>query len=422
MSSNSIVDLLNGASLDLAPYETIYKYFHTHPELSHLEKETADKLAALLSEHNAFEIHTRIGGYGFAAVMKNGPGSTVLLRADMDALPVEEKTGLPYASKKRMLDRDGIERPVMHACGHDMHITCLLGAAETLVKLRDAWSGTLVLVFQPEEERGTGAQAMVDGGLYDKVPVPDYVLGQHVMALKAGTVGSKVGIIMAAADSFKITLFGRGGHGSMPHMTVDPVMMAANLVVRLQNIVSREVNPSDLAVVTVGSIQAGHTENIIADYAEIGIDIRSVTSETREKILAGIRRILHAEYIASGASKEPVIVPTRHFPVTDNNKDMAHKLAKSFEEGFGDRFNADTARTNASEDVSILASSQGKPSIFWFFGGVEEKLWDETAKAGRLMEDIPSNHSPYFAPVIHPTLETGIRALCIAALTFLDRR
>lgn len=260
---------------------------------------------------------------------------------------------------------------------------------------------------------------MVNGGLYDKIPVPDYLLGQHVMSLPAGKVGSKVGTIMAAADSYKITLFGRGGHGSMPHMTIDPVLMASNLVVRLQNIVSREVDPSDMAVVTVGSLQVGHTENIIADRAEIGIDVRSVKKETREKVLASIRRIVHAEYIASGATKEPTIVQTRTFPTTDNDKGMAQRLAASFGAHFGDKFDADTPRVNASEDVSILATSEGKPSLFWFVGMQDHKLWEENERAGTIYENVPGNHSPFFAPVIQPTLKTGVDALCIAALTFL---
>lgn len=262
---------------------------------------------------------------------------------------------------------------------------------------------------------------MVDGGLYSKIPVPDIVLGQHVMAGRAGTVGSKVGTIMAAADSYKITLFGRGGHGSMPHMTIDPVLMASNLIVRVQNIVSREVDPSDMAVVTVGSLHVGNTENIISDRAEIGIDVRSVKKSTRDKVIASIERIVKAEYIASGATKEPIIVQTRTFPTTDNDKAIAQELAVEFGSYFGDSFNADTPRVNASEDVSILATSQGKPCVFWFWGGADQKLWDESEKAGTLYENVPGNHSAFFAPVIQPTMKTGIDAMCVAALTFLRK-
>jgi amidohydrolase len=290
-----------------------------------------------------------------------------------------------------------------------------------LTEIKDQWSGTLVLVFQPEEERGTGAQAMVKGGLYDKVPIPDLVLGQHVMALRAGKVGSKVGTIMAAADSYKITLFGRGGHGSMPHMTIDPTIMATNLILRLQNIVSREVDPSDMAVVTVGSLHIGHAENIISDRAEIGLDIRSIKKATRDKMIASIKRMIKAEHLASGATKEPTIEQTRTFPATDNDAELAAKLASSFSDHFGDAFDADTPRVNASEDVSILATSQGKPYVFWFWGGTDPKLWDENEKAGTMYENIPGNHSPFFAPVIQPTLKTGVETLCVAALTFLRK-
>lgn len=413
--------LLSTVPLDLAPYEDLYKHFHTHPELSNQEKATAETASAYLAKLDAFEIFTNIGGCGFAAVLRNGPGKTILLRTDMDGLPVKEETGLPYASTVQQTNLQGKQTPVMHACGHDMHMTCLLGAAEVLVALRDSWSGTLVLVFQPAEERGTGAKAMVDDGLYDKVPIPDYVLGQHLMPMRSGSVGCRPGIIMASADSYKVTLFGRGGHGSGPHRTIDPVMMASNLVVRLQNIVSREIDPSEMAVVTVGSLQAGHTENIIVDHAELGLDIRAVTPSVRDHIVSAIKRMIKAEFIASGAKKEPVMVQTRTFPVTDNNKEMAASLATSFTEHFGNSFDPDVPRVNVSEDVSILASSQGKPSVFWFFGGVEQTLWDEKVSAGSVQDEIPSNHSALFAPSIHPTMRTGIEALCVGALTFFEK-
>ncbi|KAF9887729.1 hypothetical protein FE257_009682 [Aspergillus nanangensis] len=420
MPSPTPSEILATNPIDLTPYEALYKHFHAHPELSKQEKATSAKAAAHLAELNAFEIHTHIGGYGLAGVLRNGPGKTVLLRADMDALPVKELTGLPYASTVTMADMNGDEKPAMHACGHDMHITCLLAAAETLVRTQSAWAGTLIVVFQPNEERGEGAQAMVDGGLYDKIPVPDYVFGQHVMRLRAGTVGSRPGTIMAAADSLKITLYGRGGHGSLPHQTVDPVLLAANVVVRLQGIVSREINPSDLAVVTVGSLQAGQVENVIPDRAELGIDFRSVNLETRGRIMAAIQRIVEAECLASGSPKPPVFTPTRQFPPTINDKPVAAELAGSFGEHFGDAFDADTPRTNVSEDFSILGTSQGRPCAFWFVGCIDPELWDEAESNDRL-EEIAGNHSALFAPVIQPTMKTGVDALCIAALTILRK-
>lgn len=214
--NSTLTDLLLATPINIAKYEALYKHFHEHPELSYLEAQTARTVADQLSQLQAFEITTNIGGHGLVGVLKNGPGKTILLRADMDALPILEATGLPYSSTVTMLDVEGVMRPVMHACGHDMHMTCLLAAAEILVELKQEWGGTLIVLFQPAEERGTGAKAMVDDGLYDKhkIPVPDFVLGQHVMAMRAGSVGSKVGTIMAGADSMKITLSGLGGHGS----------------------------------------------------------------------------------------------------------------------------------------------------------------------------------------------------------------
>ncbi|KAF1970453.1 metal-dependent amidase/aminoacylase/carboxypeptidase [Bimuria novae-zelandiae CBS 107.79] len=420
---SSISELLASKPLDLVPYEELYKQYHAHPELSNQEKETVATTAQHLSKLADLKITTNIGGHGLAGVFHNGDGPKVLLRADMDALPVKELTNLPYASTATQVSaRTGEEVPVMHACGHDMHITCLLAAAAHLSALRASWSGTLIVLFQPAEERGTGAQAMVSDGLYSKIPVPDYVLGQHVMALPAGRLGSRNGTIMAAADSFKVTVFGRGGHGSMPHRTIDPVMMASNIAVRLQNIVSRETDPSDMAVVTVGYLKGGHTENIIVDQAELGIDIRTINEETRERVIKSIKRIVHAEYIASGAEKEPTIEETRFFPQTYNDEGMEGKLASSFGNYFGDKFDPQIDRSNASEDVSILASSQGKPSLFWFFGGVDPEVWAQKEKEGRLFEDIPQNHSSYFAPVIQPTMKVGVDALCVAALTFLNRK
>ncbi|MCJ1259733.1 hypothetical protein MMC24_007572 [Lignoscripta atroalba] len=411
----SLGSLVSSNRPDLGPYETLYKHFHSHPELSLQEEQTAATAASHLRKLGVYDIHEHIGGHGFAAILKNGPGATVLLRADMDALPVEELTNLPYASKVTMKDTDGVTKPVMHACGHDMHVTCLLAAAELLANVKDgAWQGTLVLVFQPNEERAGGAQAMIDDGLYRRVPVPDVVLGQHVMPTPAGSVGTRVGTMMAAADSLNITFYGRGGHASMPNRTIDPVMMAAHTVVRLQTIVSREVNPSDMAVVTVGSMQAGKTENIIADRAEIKVNVRTIAQETRKQVLSSIKRIVKAESEASGAPKPPTIEETSSFPATVNDEDLTKMLSEAF--GWFSAFDPDLPRVNASEDFSILGTSQGKPCCFWMFGGVDQKTWDEAKKAGRLQEDIPVNHSPFFAPVIQPTMQTGVDALAMAAL------
>ena len=423
-SPPSIVRLLQEYGPETTSFEGAYKFFHSNPELSLLEENTA----GTISSHAAlssYKIYKSIGGHGLACVLDNGPGPKVLLRADIDALPVSEKTGLDYASTIRMVDSaDGIEKPVMHACGHDMHITCLLAAAKWLSsdEIMKRWAGTLILVFQPNEERAGGAQAMVNDDLYGKVPVPDVVLGQHVMPLRAGKVGLKKGTIMSAADSFKITLYGRGGHGSMPHICIDPVVLAANVVLRLQNIVSREVDPQESVVVTVGSLQAGETENIIAAEAVLRVNVRTQTTEIREKVLSAIRRIVEKECESSGCEKPPLIEETTRFPVTSNDADVTTKLSKNFGDVFGKNFFGELAPSNASEDVSILASSVGKPCCFWFFGGIDAEKWDKATKEGRIAQDIPVNHSAYFAPVVQPTLKVGTESLCAAALTFLGNR
>ncbi|KAL9102677.1 MAG: hypothetical protein Q9163_002199 [Psora crenata] len=418
--------------LDLGPYVTLYKDLHSNPDLSLQEKYASERASSHLQQLNRsalsdaashFSIHERIGGHGLAGVLHNGAGPTVLLRADMDALPVEEKTGLAYASTKRQVDvADGIEKPVMHACGHDVHVTCLLAAAEHLAQTLSTWSGTLIVLFQPNEERAGGAKAMVDDGLYNKIPIPDVVLGQHVMPQRAGIVTVRSGTMMAAADNFEITLFGRGGHASMPHQTIDPIVLASNVVLRLQGIISREVDPIEPGVLTVGSLQAGQTENIIADRAILKVNVRSQSEGTREKILKSMKRIVRAECEASGCTKEPLIKNTSRFPITVNDTEVTRKLKESFGAFFKEDFLPDQPAVNVSEDVSVLASSIGKPCCFWLFGGVEEKKWDQAEKEGKLMEDIPSNHSPYFAPVIEPTLEVGIKALCVGALTFLGTK
>ena len=408
---------------DLERYEALYKHFHCHPELSLQESQTASTIASHLDSLNAgYVLHKSIGGHGLAGILFNGLGSTVLLRADIDALPVLEQTGLPYTSKVTMKDTtDDVEKPVMHACGHDMHITCLLAAAEKLASIKSVWSGTLMVLFQPNEERAGGAQAMVDDGLYDKIPVPDIVLGQHVMPLRAGRVGNRHGRIMAAADSFKVTLFGRGGHGSMPHRCIDPIVLAANIVLRLQTIISREINPSEAAVVTVGSVQAGSAENVIADQAVLKINTRTTSPATRERLLASLRRIIIAECEASNSPKEPMIETTSSFPLTVNDSDIATHLESSFGEFFGEAFEPNTDASTGSEDVSILATSRQRPYNYWFIGGVDPDLWDRAESEGRIFEDVPANHSPFFAPVVQPTMTVGIQALCVGALSFLKR-
>ncbi|KAF1947302.1 metal-dependent amidase/aminoacylase/carboxypeptidase [Clathrospora elynae] len=419
----SISDIVKANSPDLASYEELYKWFHAHPELSFQERATAEAIVKHLRTFNAYEIYSSIGGHGIAAVFANGSGKTLLLRADIDALPVEERSGLAYASSARMKDVDGVEKPVMHACGHDMHITALLAAAETLVKCKGEWSGKLVLVFQPAEERAGGAQNMVDDGLYDKVPQPDVVVGAHVMPERAGVIGTKHGLIASSADRFQLRIEGRQAHASTPHRGIDPILQAASTIMRLQTIVSREVDPLDFAVVTVSAFHAGDAENIIPEEANLKIDVRAAQLQTRDRVLASVKRIIAAEATASANPKQPTLTPTTQFPLLFNDADVTNALEKSFSEHFGvgkHAYQNDIARLQGSEDFGILATAIGKPSCFFLYGGMDPQVYDNAVREGRLSEE-PGNHSPRFAPVVQPTLTVGMQGYVVAALTFLGK-
>lgn len=404
------------------PYEQLYKELHADPELSFCESETAKTIHKHLSRHapNGYHVQPDIGGHGLAATLENGNGPTILLRADTDALPVLEKTGLPYASTKRMKDHEGIEQPVMHACGHDMHITALLAAAELLFAARKEWAGTLVLIFQPAEEKGAGAQAMVDDGLYTRhaVPVPDVAIGAHVMPYRAGVIGTRVEVVASSADTYKVTLHGRGGHASQPHVTCDPVVMAAYATTRLQTLVGREINPLHPAVVTVASIQAGQAENIIAQSAVMKIDLRSSAEDVRKKLNDGVKRIIKAESMASNAPQEPDFEIIRTFPIAFNTIKETEMLHKTMQEHFGESYDDRLGPLGGSEDFPILGTSVEKPCVFWMYGGTDRDYYDTMKDEGRL-SDMPINHSAYYAPVIQPTLQTGIDGYSVSALTWL---
>ncbi|KAL2815414.1 hypothetical protein BDW59DRAFT_177666 [Aspergillus cavernicola] len=402
---------------DLGPYESVYRGLHSAPELSGQEKETS----LLASEHLKrleFEVYTNIGGYGVAGVLRNGPGPTVLLRADMDALPVEEKTGLQYASRRTVKNKDGVNVPVMHACGHDTHVASLMGSAELLHSARAHWSGTLILIFQPAEEELSGAQAMLDDGLYDKIPKPDLVLAQHVMRMKTGTVSIRSGRLLTATDAFDVQIYGRGGHGSAPQTCIDPIVIGAAIVTRLQTVVSREVTPSELAVVTCGSIHAGHAPNIIPDQLTLQLSVRTYDPKVRDRVNTAIKRIIHAECEASGATEKPLITRTSHAPATFNDEATTKALKRTFGSYFGESL-VEAEPAAASEDFSLLARAVGAPYVMWMFGGVDEKTWDD-AVARDAVDELPSNHSPFFTPAIQPTLRTAVDAMAVGALTFLN--
>ena len=400
-----------GTTDDLTDPEALaalYRDLHQHPELAFAEHRTAGIVADHLAALDA-EVHTGIGGTGVVGVFSRGQGPTVLLRADLDALPVTEETGLPYASTG----------PAMHACGHDVHVTCLLGAAAELAR-STAWTGTLLTVFQPAEEIGAGARAMIEDGLYERVPTPQVVLGQHVVPMPAGVLGLHPGIAFAASDALQVTLHGRGAHASRPEQAVDPVVMAAATVLRLQTIVAREVAATDHAVVTVGALHAGTVGNVIADSATLQLSVRTFDQQVREQVLAAIERIVHAEAAAAGAPHPPEIETTAAFPAVVNDAAASARTSEAL--AALPTLVVDPGLVTGSEDVGILATAADAPCVYWLLGGADpadfEGLTDVDAIRRRVTE-LPGNHSARFAPVIEPTLSRGVEALVAAATAWL---
>ncbi|MER7575585.1 amidohydrolase [Streptomyces sp. NPDC126514] len=398
------------SDLPVAGLEDFYRDLHRHPELSYREHRTAVRLAARLSAAG-FETAEGIGRTGVVGLLRNGEGPTVLLRADMDALPVEERTGLPYASTVP---------GVMHACGHDLHITWLAGAAEALAAGRDAWSGTLLMVGQPAEESGGGAAAMVADGLYDRFPRPDVLLGQHVVPGPVGGIAHVPGLIMSATTDVEIVVHGRGGHGSRPETTVDPVVTAAFLVTRLQTVVSRELAPREQAVLTVGRIEAGTAANVIPATARISLNLRTQSGSVRDRMVTAIRRMAAGECLAAGCPREPEVTVGGTFPMTVNDAGTDHRVAAAHREVFGADAVFDPGPAMGSEDFSRLAVD-GLPYSYWFVTSTPPALWDAAPGDDvlRRSESVPSNHSPLFAPD-PATVPTGVRTLVSGALSFLS--
>ena len=401
----------------LPELEAIYKDIHAHPELSMHETRTA-KIAANHLKTNGFEVTTGVGQTGVVGILRNGIGPTVMLRADMDALPIKEATSLAYASSVTATGPDGRSVPVAHSCGHDMHVACLIGASSLFAKSRGSWQGTLMAVFQPGEETAEGAQAMIDDGLFKRFPKPDVVLGQHVMSLPSGHLDWRKGVVTSAADSLQIRMFGRGAHGSMPEASIDPVVMAASTVMRLQTIVSREVAPTDSAVVTIGALQAGTKENVIPDEAIIKLNVRTFNKDVRKHVLAAIKRIVNAEAAAAGAPKPPEITPLDRYSSVTNDLDATEKVVEAFRQNFPADSVEQTKPTMASEDFGCFGAEWHAPAVYWFFGGDDPKVYAKAKKQGTI-SSLPTNHNPRFAPVIHPTLETGVKALVVAAHAWL---
>ena len=401
--------------------EPLYRDLHQHPELSHQEHRTAALVADRL-RGDGFEVRTGVGGTGVVGILRNGDGPTVLLRADMDALPVKEDSGLPYASTD-LGTPVGADTPVpvAHACGHDMHTACLLGAAHLLAVGQKHWRGTLVAVFQPAEETVDGARAMVDDGLAALVGPVDVALGQHVAPLPAGRLAAVPGPAFAASDCVRVTVYGRGGHASMPQATIDPVVLAAAIILRLQTVISREVEPGEPAVLTVGSVHAGTKANIIADRAELQINIRTYSEPTRSALLAAIRRIVAAECTASNCPREPEFELFDQAPLTDNDPEVTARVTGALTATLGDEVMIAPPRVLGSEDFSDIANGVRAPYSYWLFGGTDPEQYRRAEAEDRVASDIPVNHSPHFAPVIQPTLDTGTAALVAAALAWLAR-
>ena len=416
MTMAVIDEILAGYEALRPGQEAFYQDLHRHPELSHQEHHTARRVGDRL-HGDGFTVTSGIGGTGVVGVLANGSGPAVLLRCELDALPVREETGAPYASTATATDASGHQVPVDHACGHDLHMACMTGMAKLMADHRDRWNGTLITLFQPAEETGEGAQDMVDDGLFKRIPVPDVALAQHLLSGMAGTVRTRSGPFMSAADSIKVTVYGRGGHGADPQNTVDPVVLAAMIIIRLQTIVSREVAPGDIAVVTVGSCQAGTRSNVIPDFAVLELNLRSYSSVTRQRMLDAVHRIVRAECQASGSPKDPEFETTLSFPVTVNDPAVTEKVAKAFAAHFGDKAD-EIPRQTVSEDFSKIPDSAGVPYTYWGLGYTDRDTYLAAEKDGTL-DDLTSNHSPKFLPPMQPCLRTGTEALLAGALAWL---
>lgn len=392
----------------------LYRHWHAHPELSLAEQETAARLAAELQAAGG-EVTTNVGGHGVVAVLKNGAGPTVLVRADMDALPVTENTGLAYASTVKVPLPGGAETGVMHACGHDMHMTCLVGVARYLASHPNRWRGTAVLVGQPAEERTAGARAMLDDGLYTRFPKPDYALALHVDAAgAAGSVACRPGYALAHVDGIDITVRGRGGHGAFPHTTIDPIVTAAQLILALQTIVSREMKPTEPAVITVGSIHGGTKSNIIPDSCLLQLTVRTYPDAARQQVLAAIERKAKGVAQASGAP-EPIITVKAGPPAVYNDEQLTARVRAVFGRVLGDDRVTVAEPSMGSEDFSLYAQG-GVPALMFWLGSVDPQ---QLARYAELGQSPPSLHSAAYCPDPEPTLRTGVTAMTSAVLELL---
>jgi len=400
--------------------EALYLHLHENPELSLNEKHTAARMASELSGLG-FEVTEKFGGTGVVAVLSNGAGPTILIRADMDALPVREQTGLPYASSVLITTSDGRPQPVMHACGHDVHMTVMVGTARQLVVSRHRWTGTIIMIAQPAEELGVGANAMIKAGLFTKFPRPDFNLALHVSAsIPAGKVGYIAGPALANVDSLDITVHGIGGHGAYPHSVRDPIVLSAQIVTALQTIVSRELSPLEPAVLSVGSIHGGHKHNVIPDKVNMQLTLRSYTSAVRLQMIGAIKRITKNLAIAAGipADRMPeVLIKDEYTPVAYNDPDLMHRLAAIFRGEIGAANVIESSPVMGGEDFGRYGQVKPKiPSVIYWLGAVDRALYKKSQTNG---EPLPSLHSPLFAPEYGITIRTGVTVMTAAALNLL---
>jgi hippurate hydrolase len=413
--SARIVPLVDGMYPQL---ESIYKDIHANPELGFQETRTAAKLAAELRALG-FEVTEGVGRTGVVALYRNGTGPTVMVRTELDALPMEEKTGLPYASKAKA-QWNGRETFVAHSCGHDIHMASWVGTARALLALKDQWQGTLMFIAQPSEETVSGAKAMVDDGLFKRFPKPDYAFALHTSPSPFGFVGYRAGAVTSASDSLEITFKGRGGHGSAPHATIDPIAIGAHFVTDVQTVVSREKDPAEFGVVTIGAFQAGTAGNIIPDAAKLSGTIRSYKPEVRTKLLDGIRRTALASAAMAGAPEPDVrLGADSSTAAVNNNEAVVQRTVASLKAQFGDPKVVQVQPITASEDFSVFTDA-GIPSMFFFVGVTDPKDVAESMKKGG--KPLPFNHSPYFAPVPEPSIKIGVQAMTTAVLTALGSK
>ncbi|KAL2131082.1 hypothetical protein VTI74DRAFT_5578 [Chaetomium olivicolor] len=405
---NHLRSIVESHRPELDQYVDFYRDVHQNPELSALEAKTAEKVAAHL-ERLGYTVHSGIGGHGVVGVFSNGPGKTILMRAELDALPILEQTSVPYRSERRMIDRYGNERPVMHACGHDMNMAALLAAADLLKAAAHQWKGTLLVVFQPDEEETGGAQAMVDDGLYDRVPVPDLMLSQHVVPARAGTVAIRSGSVLIAADSMRIRVIGGPCEGSVnPQFCVDPIPLSMRIVSELQDAVTKEVGQDEDATVACWEFHAGEPGNDYVAYADILLDIKTFKPAVRRRVLDLVKNKFLDECRAAGVPRDPEITHTVRAPLTSNDDSIAGPVGRVFRDYFTDKA-VDMVFTRACEDFSILGAAHSVPYAYWNFGG--------TPKDAK--EPLPTNHSPLFTPEVNLTLRTGADAMALGALAFL---